>query len=510
MSSLNPISDRFAGALATAMASSTTTNASSDGSQKVHVSGAGRTLTFAYEQLRNAAEYTEEHLLLQGAIKRFYKRAFLSRDQTKIKTSGEELIIELTLAGYLQNDTVTTATIETVNGLAVDFFNAQMKYNNEAWGLNVLAVEVERLLNDDPKRGVFAQFSYDHFLQTIDQEKLFGKPVQDFEIALFIAVHRALLKSDHATIRTALLHRYQQQPGASAYKPTNEMIDRVLDSSTTDRLYRVVNRQGAPLRVLWRLIDEDPGAAKLLQSREQFLAAYEVQITTEYKQINSRINKGIIKSVMFLAITKVLIGVSIEVPYDYLVHGAILWLPLAVNLLFPPIYMILLRFTLSTPDYSNTRALVDTIDSLLYKNDLTLTPVSKSGKGFGTAFNVVYALFFVVIFGGVAWGLINLGFSPLHLLIFFIFLSTASFLGFRLSRQIRELEVIDAQQDGVTILRDFLYMPFVAVGRWMSEKYSRVNIVAMMLDMVIELPLKTVLYLVRQWGAFITSKKDEL
>lgn len=507
MSSLNSISDRFAGALAAATTSSTTTL--NDGAQKVHVSGAGRTLTFAYEQLRNAAEYTEEHLLLQGAVKRFYKRAFLSRDESRIKASGEELIIELTLAGYLQNDTVTMATIEAINGLAIDFFNAQMKYSNDAWGLNVLAVEVELLLNGDPKRGVFAQFAYDHFLQTIDQEKLFGQKLPEFEIALFIAVHRALLKSDHATIRTALLHRYQQKPDAHAYKPTNEMIDGVLDSGTTDKLYRVVNRQGAPLRILWRMIDEDPGAAKLLQSREQFLAAYEVQITNEYKQINSRINKGIIKSVIFLAITKVLIGVSIEVPYDYLVHGEILWLPLAINLLFPPLYMILLRFTLSTPDYSNTRALVDTIDSLLYTNDRTLTS-AKTGKGFGTAFNVVYAIFFVAIFGGVAWGLINLGFSPLHLLIFFIFLSTASFLGFRLSRQIRELEVIDAQQDGVTILRDFLYMPFVAVGRWMSEKYSRVNIVAMMLDMVIELPLKTVLYLVRQWGAFITSKKDEL
>jgi len=37
-----------------------------------------------------------------------------------------------------------------------------------------------------------------------------------------------------------------------------------------------------------------------------------------------------------------------------------------------------------------------------------------------------------------------------------------------------------------------------------------VNIVAMMLDMVIELPLKTVLHLMRQWGAFISSKQDEL
>src|SRR6478735_1826726 len=36
--------------------------------QKVHVVGAGATLTAAYEQLRNAAEYAEEHVLLQRAI----------------------------------------------------------------------------------------------------------------------------------------------------------------------------------------------------------------------------------------------------------------------------------------------------------------------------------------------------------------------------------------------------------------------------------------------------------
>jgi hypothetical protein len=126
------------------------------------------------------------------------------------------------------------------------------------------------------------------------------------------------------------------------------------------------------------------------------------------------------------------------------------------------------------------------------------------------AFNVIYALLIMGVFGAAAFGLVQLGFSVVHLLIFFVFLSTASFLGFRLSRQIREIEVVDGAQDGISMVRDFLYMPFVVVGRWISEKYARVNIVAMILDMVIELPLKTILHLVRQWGNFITSKKDEL
>lgn len=509
--SLNPDGQQFADMLSRAVAQNDATAAASNAEQKMHVTGAGRTLTFAYEQLRNAAEYTEEHVLLQHAIRRFYKRAFLSRDAKVVSNSGEELVIELTLAGYLQNDTVPVAVIEKINTLAVQYFAAATGKAKDEWTLHVLAAEVEQLLSRDLKRIVFLQFAYDHFLKTIDKQKLFsGQQAEDYEIALFVAAHRALLKSNPATIRLGLLRRYQQAPGSAAYKQTNEMIDRVLESSTTDRLYRLVNRRGATLRILWRLIDEQENAIQLLQKREQFLSAFETQIESEYERINSRINKGIIKSVIFLIITKVLIGVAVEVPYDYAFHGEILWLPLAINLLFPPVYMILLRFTLRLPGGTNSRALTDNVDELLYGENKVVAQSYRNTKGFGFAFNAVYALLFVLIFGGVSWLLLSLEFSVVHLLIFFVFLSTASFLGFRLSRQIRELEAVEGQQDGVSMVRDFLYIPFVVVGRWMSEKYARVNLVAMILDMVIELPLKTILHLIRQWGTFITSKKDDL
>jgi hypothetical protein len=172
--------------------------------------------------------------------------------------------------------------------------------------------------------------------------------------------------------------------------------------------------------------------------------------------------------------------------------------------------MILLRFTLKIPGDVNAQALTDAIDNLLYEDKHSIALSRRSSAGFGLAFNVAYVIFSVVIFGGLALWLTTFGFSLVHLIIFFIFLSAASFLGFRLSRQIRELEVIEGQQSGITMLRDFFYIPFVVVGRWMSEKYARVNIVALVLDMVIELPLKTTLYLVRQWGVFITNKKDDL
>lgn len=488
--------------------------------EKVHIVGAGKTITSAYEQLRNAAEYTEEHLLLQRAIRRFYKRLFLTRDEKRIGESGQELAIELTHAGYLPNDYIPLTVVEQIGQEAREYFytyrHVAEKYNTtvaDEWVTSLLAVQAEGLLTDHSRRSAFVQFAYRFYIDSIDAQTIFGnRTPENYEAEVFIAVHRMLLKSDNATIRHALFERYQIRPSQfEQFVHLNQLLDKIIDDESTEKLGRIVGRRGAPLRVLWRMVDETPDLPQLLTRRDKFLSAYEAQIETEYKQMNKRINRGIVKSVVFLIITKFLIGISLEVPYDYVIHGSIVWLPLVINLFFPPVYMILLRLTLALPGRVNTNALVDRMDALLYAQRPTLAITGNDAANpYSGIFNVFYALLFILVFGGVAWGLWTLGFSFLHLAIFFTFLSTASFLGFRLSRLIREIETLDAEQNGLSMLRDFLYLPFVVVGRWMSEKYAKVNIVAMILDMVIELPLKTVIRLIRQWGTFISSKKDAL
>ncbi len=516
MPDLNDLGTRFLAQLTRAEDAAKNRAQHQKTAEKIHVVGAGATLSTVYEQLRNAAEYTEEHLLLQRAIRRFYRRLFLSRDQHTIARSGEELIVELTLAGYLKNDSIPATLSTQITELAQEYLGAINSIgangHSEEWTIHVLAVRVERLLNEDAQRQAFVQFAHEHFLASTDQKALFGDTQADFEVALFVAVHRALLHSDTATIRTALLERYGLTPSSDLerFVAINKKIDELLASKTTEKTYRYVNRQGAPFRVLWRMIEDQPNFRDIIRTREVFLRAYENQVNNEYNRIHDRINRGVVKSVIFLIITKFLVGIAVEVPYDIALHGAIVWLPLIVNLAFPPIYMILLRATLVTPGYANTAGLVDRMSQYLYGQDDRVVVQRSSNMGSSTAYNTAYAIFFLAVLGGVSWLLFGIGFSLLHLLIFIVFLSTASFLGFRLSGMIRELEVVESSQSGITIVRDFLYMPFVVVGRWISEKYARVNVIASLLDMVIELPLKTVLRLIRQWSLFISAKKDEL
>jgi hypothetical protein len=484
--------------------------------EKVHVVGAGATITAGYEQLRNAAEHAEENVLLQRAIRRFYRRLFLARDRNLATSSGDELITELTLAGYLANDTVPRSFIDRIGESAGEYFDVYqaMDWRNkrrDTWTLDVLSVEIESMLSNYAKQDAFIEFAYGYFLDYFKKEA-HGKKAENHDVSVFIAAHRALLKTDVARIRWILLQRYQQAPGEFAsYTKTNELIDTLLDAEETDRLFRIINRQGAAFRILWQMVESEEDLDTVLESRDRFLSAYEAQIETTYSAVSKKIKKGIIKSVIFLFITKTLVGVLVEVPYDILLHGAIIWLPLVINLLFPPLYMILLSNTLLLPGRANTEALIDKVDALLYgTSDKAFISSRRRAGAYGWPYRVAYALFILLVIGSATWGLYSLGFSALHLVIFLIFLSTASFLGFSLSRLVREVEAIDGYQGGVTMIRDFLYMPFVMIGRWISEKYAKINLVASILDMVIELPLKTILRLVRQWGAFMSEQKDRM
>lgn len=489
--------------------------------EKVNIVGAGSALTAAYEQLRNAAENTEEHLLLQNAIRRFYKQQFVMRDERLIKRSGNELAIELTFAGYLPNNTLVKAQLDEISALATEHYEAYEKLQRRrginpdtsaGWLLDTLCVAVASILHPNPKDAAFINFAYIYFEKTVVRDAPDSEGTDDeYTALLFAAVHQALLKSDIATIRAGLIGRYGVSVAdLERYIAYNQHIDRLLQSQLADKLYRTVDRQGAPLRIVRRMIEDRPDFLHILPKQEAFLSAFEQQVQKEYTHIGERVNRAIVRSVIFLIITKFLVGIAIEVPYDLWAHGQVMWPPLMINLFFPPLYMIALRLTLSLPGYANTNALVDRADVMLYGERVALEKSPAASSSYGPIFSAVYVISSLVVFGAVMWLLLMLGFSLVHIGIFIVFISAASFLGFRLSRMIRELEVVRSASNELTFVRDLVYLPFVVVGRWMSEKYAKVNVVTLVLDMLIELPLKTVLRLVRQWGAFIDDRKDRI
>jgi hypothetical protein len=490
----------------------------------VHVTGVGGHLYFAYEQLRNAAEYSERHLLLRRAIERFLRRSLnLNRPDDDL---GTELVTELTQARYIQNDTIhyqQVKMIEEIMARYAKLFGAvrqNQKLPSEqlkGWILQAASVEIEHQLVDQSQTDAFLDFAFNHYLEHMDREEFGAIDEVTFEAALYVAVHRTLFKSDMATIRYyALVARLGPQGLNSIdyFVILNRLIDQLNRQPLTNRLSRLVNRHAAPLRILREVIMATNEPETVLAKPGELSSRVASEAGKQYKLARQRLNDGIVRSVAFIFITKVLIGISIEVPYDLVSRGAVSWVPLIINLVFPPAYMATIGLGLRTPGRRNTEVIQSYVERIVYEGDdpplryrLRRRSTKRQLRG---VFNFVYFVAFAISFSLLVYVLQRIGYNIVNGIIFFVFLSAVSFFGYRLQQTARELDAVEGQQSLITVLFDFFYTPFIRVGHWLSDSYARINLVTFILDLAIELPLKTSLRVVRQWVGFIRDKQEDL
>jgi hypothetical protein len=485
-------------------------------------------LLFAYEQLRNASENIEDHLLVQNSIKRFFKRNNLLAHKMPEKALGKELLIELTQTGYFKNNTILISKINELDKLIGAYHNIYReitkrdssisKETAETWILEILTVKSEQLINNPIRILSFAHFAHTHFSSHIDYEETIGgsKSVsqEDYPTLLYISIHKSLLKSDDANVRSSLLDLSSiPLSNIDQFIEFNKKYDFLIAQEATTKVSRFVAKNGAPLRIIRSTFFDEKAEQSIydIKNETKIVSLVDTQIDTEYENVRKSVNKGIIKSIIFLLITKAIVGVLIEIPYDIAVTGTIIVLPLIVNLLFPPLFLALTALTFRIPGELNKVALKDYIQSMLYSTasgSVKLKYIHPSKNS--DVFNVVFGIVFVGAFYLVASRLAALGFNVVQGLLFIIFFSTASFLGYRLTLQIKELEIINTSQGFIALVRDFLYTPFIILGKRISYRFGKLNLIGQILDLAIDLPLKTFVRLIRQWMIFLNDKKEEL
>jgi len=364
----------------------------------------------------------------------------------------------------------------------------------------------------------FITFAYGHYLKAIDFSSIegAGSPERD-QTALYCAVHRTIFKSDLATTRffalAANLQDLDRFP-AHDFIAANQLIDLQYQSPLTNRLGRVVSRYAAPIRIMRELMVSSPITPETLASRERILGKVRAICQQQYQLVEKTASDRLIRTIIFVFLTKVLIGISIEVPYDLFISQMIIWQPLIINIVFPPFYMMLIGLQAKAPGRQNTEVISSYVDRIMYASDQP--PISYklrrrvTSPSLNTVFLSIYGLGFSLSFGLLIWLLNYLGFNLVNGLIFFIFFSAVSFLGLRLRQAAGELRMLPERQNLIQVLADFLSTPFVRVGHWLSDRYVKANIVTRLLDVAIEFPLKTSLRLVQQWVGFMRDKQEEL
>lgn len=492
----------------------------------LHVPNVANFVLFAYEQLRSVSENIEDHLLLQAAIRRFYKRITLTGANGS-DSQATELVIELTQAQYLKNDTIPLKSIEEIDKLfkqwtelsraveTVKPVKIRAKYTD--WLLDILSVKTEQQLHSTVRDTTFVHVSHTYFSNLVEYDRLIDKKdtisENDYPSLLYIAVHKALLKSDDANARCGLLDLYSTNLNTrDDMIKFHEKYDAFASSKSAINITRFVSKNSAPLRIIRDLYFLESSSTILNTSAKQRIeSSISRQIDETTEAVKKARNTAVVKSIVFLLVSKAIIGLMIEIPYDIIVTGGVILAPLLINLLFPPAFLAITAFTFKMPGKNNKRALENHISALLFNDSASSVKLKYSDPiGSSIGFNIIYGIVFLAAVYLVYSRLIGFDFNILQTVLFFIFFSTAAFLGYRITLHIKEIEHIQTNQGIVAVIRDLLYSPFIFIGKRISYRFGRINLIARVLDVAVDLPLKSFLKLLRQWVRFVSSKKEEL
>jgi len=486
--------------------------------EKIKVGGGIETLAFVYEKIRNAIEYKGENLLRRYATERILRRYSWINSSWDYQKIAELIIKELIWARYLREEEVTVEKIKETEKILKKFLpllNFSQEKEWKDWIFTIASCEIENCLCphiiDEGYAEVISEWIKNNYsIPELSEEE---KNTQ-----IFLAAARAFLKLDDPTLNWYLLKReYPNVNSPQELLKAKEKIASELNHPLGLSLFRFTRKILAQFFILKEIIEKNfpHKINSIFEHPEKLKEEIEEACEEEYLETKVKINRGIIRSIIYIFATKVLIALLLEIPYETFFFKKINFLPIGINIILPPSLMLFLGSTIKVPGEENTQKIIREINSFVYKKDnISKTPVSLSQRVrvsfLRKIFTFLYALLFILIFGGLTYLLIKIKFNIISLGVFFIFLSLVLLFGFRVRYNASEVFAVEEKEGLFLRLLDNLSLPFLNLGFWLSKSLAKLNVLMIVMDFMIEAPLKSIIRVFEEWLNFIKEKRKEV
>jgi len=480
---------------------------------------------FYYEKLRNVIDYQDEHLFLKNAIKRIIKR------HRVFAANGipEKLLRELVWAGYFENNSLPTRYVEDIDQILkkYEFIKTNIgsktlrrkKLNSVFSGL--IACDIESLLSPAVSKEEFICFAKEIIKKNISlNPSEIG--ANELDIQIDISIERLLFMSDYDQIFFKLIGKsYDQWPDitkekardlASNFSRIYGLINNSINQNKKSKIQKYVKKQLPVFLVLWNVIVSNRDPEGLLKSRSKVKELSKLFIESRNKELVRKVMRALARGVLFVLLTKTVFALLIEYPYELKVLQEINYPALIINVSLPPIVLVIAGLFIKIPSGSNSEKLLRMVESVAFADTLPAKPlVSLSGKRSRNyvVYNTVYFLLSLAILVVVGWGLDKIHFNPVSIALFYMFVSLVSFLAFRTRATAKELEV-EVSEDGLVAgVINFLLLPFVSIGKYLSDKWSEYNFTLFFWDFIVEAPFKTIILVFESWLSFTREKRED-
>src|SRR3989339_66576 len=479
--------------------------------------------------IRNAVEYREQHLLRRAAIERMLKRLIYLQNTSE--ETAEGLIRELIWARYLENEKIPESKIKEVSIIIDNYLELWKEFNhlklevkgtkgNFEFLLSLASCEIEENLSSAVKREAMFDYTYKTLFPHVNFET--DKYNEEEKIYIFrVALRKALLKADRALLSFDLFKKYFPSWDKSNREYKNiardlilvrRKINEIITSKITEKLFYYCRNNISPFLILQDALEKNPFDVRQKVKNTTFLNQLIKKITEEkYSRIRSKLTVATTRSIIYIFLTKMLLAILIEFPFEKIVLKEINYFTLAINLIVPPAIMFLVTLTIRVPGEKNTIAIQDYIRSIIYDSIpdeiIDYKERKKLSKSKRLIFGVLYSIGFVFTFGAIVYFLVKMNFNIIGGGIFILFLTLVSFFGYMIRQQVRDINLIRSSQNGISTLTDIFAFPIIRTGSILSGQFAKLNLPVYVFDLFIEAPFKTIINLFEEWFSFVRDRK---
>lgn len=499
-----------------------------DSKEKITVNALISKVATFYEKFRTAMDYGSEETIPRRAIERILKRRlFLDGNPRNI---AEDLVRELIWAGYFPNATVPETIIDEVAN-TIELYLKLKKEVAEKRSIpkdklknfitDVLSCEILNILHPNKEKNAVANFMFKNLRESVRIE---DDSEQTRDIQVYIAVRKNFAKDDLASLHYRL---FRQIFGKLTENNINQIVEEFnkgykeinfqLTYPKKERIYNHIKKITPPFLIIYELLNKEKGEIATIAQDESKLKEKIFYICdTKYDLIKRNVRTAIIRSFIFILFTKAIFTIIVEGTYSIVVMGGIDWMPIVLNILIPPVIMLLVGISIRTPGKENSEAILSYCKNLLFEENPNLLPtlsLKVQPKEKKTISDYIFSLiWFLSIFltFGLMWFVIDLlGFDIVSKFIFLFFITIISFLSYRIYQTANNYTVT-RKQSLLTPIFDFLFVPIVRLGRSLTEGISSVNFLIILVDLLIEAPFKGIIGFFEQWFSFAARKREEL
>ncbi len=507
---------------------------------RIKVSDLISRLAFYYEKIRNSVDYKEEYLLRKSSILRVLKRQIIIEAQLKTLEAEDianNLLVELIRAGYLPNNKLPETKISEI-ALVIDKYlklrkeslskisDDRQKNEISKWILAVASAEIEEKLCVDPVSQTIVNNMF----------KLLSKHVvlpddsiyrPDKEIQIYLSIHRIFMKFDNDMLEFLLLKYFN----ANWEKATDEeitylsnrlgdtgkAISEQMNHPLAAQINKLVGHYSVYYTILNDVITDDPVRVyeDIKEDPKAFPRLVKKFTLKRYHESKVKLRRAAVRSIIYIFLTKMILALILEIPVTLWLGEILNYTSLAINVAFPPLLLFLIVLFTRMPSEANTRRIVQGVEEIVFKEKekkepIILKPPAKRKRGISGVFTVIYAATFLITFGLVIYILNRIHFTFVSIVIFLFFLTLVSFFSLRIRKVAREMYILEGKESIFSFVTDFFYVPIIEVGKWLNEKFSRLNFFVLILDFIIEAPFKVFVGIAEDWTKYVKERKEEI